>query len=154
MIYVYCHNGCSLHFQNFISLYIFRCPYNLNRNVLVVSPFKTILLSVESWAAGEKIFKLVWRCHQLLFGILAKGPLPRVWRQSLRSLMIRVIMKWSRGGCAHISWHLPYGWGIHCEAMFLSWCFISLQIFSISIIFWFFFYPSCFYPEDSNPVPL
>ena len=31
---------------------------------------------------GKKIFKLVWRCHQLLSWFLAKGHLPRVSRQS------------------------------------------------------------------------
>ena len=42
----------------------------------------------------QKSFKLVWRCHQLRSRFLAKGHLPRVSRQSLRWLMIRVIMKW------------------------------------------------------------
>ena len=41
-------------------------------------------------AFGPKIFTLVWRCHQLLSGFLAKGHLPRVSRWSL---MIRVTMK-------------------------------------------------------------
>ena len=50
------------------------------------------------------------RCQQLLSGFLAKGHLPLVSRQSRRSLMISVIMKWS-WGCAQISWHLPYSWG-------------------------------------------
>ena len=44
-------------------------------------------------AFGQKNFQLVWRCRQLLFGFLAKGHLPRVSRQSCRSLMIKVIMK-------------------------------------------------------------
>ena len=48
-------------------------------------------------AAAKKSFKLVWRCHQFLSGFLAKGHLPRVPRQSHRSLIIRLIMKWSRG---------------------------------------------------------
>jgi hypothetical protein len=30
----------------------------------------------------QKSFKVVWRCHQLLSGFLAKGYLPRVSRQS------------------------------------------------------------------------
>ena len=30
---------------------------------------------------GKKIFKLVWRCHQLLSGFLTKGHLPPVSRQ-------------------------------------------------------------------------
>ena len=41
-------------------------------------------------ACGQKSFKLVWRCHQLLSGFLAKYHLPRVSRLSRRSLMIRV----------------------------------------------------------------
>ena len=40
------------------------------------------LLSMEPWAAAKKSFKLVWRCHQLLSGFLAKGHLPRVSRRS------------------------------------------------------------------------
>ena len=67
----------------------------------------SVLLYMEQWAAAKKSFKLVWRCHQLLSGFLAKGHLPRVSRQSRWSLMIRVIIKWS---CAQISWHLPYSW--------------------------------------------
>ena len=38
---------------------------------------------------GQKSFKLVWRCHQLLPGFLTKGHLPRVLRQSRRSVMIK-----------------------------------------------------------------
>ena len=45
---------------------------------------------------GQKSFKLMGRCHQLLSGFLAKGHLLRVSRQSYRSLMIRVIMKGPR----------------------------------------------------------
>ena len=59
---------------------------------------------------GQKNFQLVWRCHQLLSGFLAKGHLPRVSHQSHQSLMIRVIMRRS-WGCAQISWHLPYSRG-------------------------------------------
>ena len=51
---------------------------------------------------GQKSSKLVWRCLQLLSGFLAKGYLPRVSRQSRRSLMIRVIIKWSQGLCADL----------------------------------------------------
>ena len=47
-------------------------------------------------------FKLVWRCHQLLSGFLIKGHLPQMSRQPCRSLIIRVIMKWSRGLCTDI----------------------------------------------------
>ena len=57
---------------------------------------------METWAATKKNFQLVWRCHQLLSGFLAKGHLPRVSRQSRRLLMIRVIMKWSWGLCTDL----------------------------------------------------
>ena len=56
------------------------------------------MLSMEPWAATKKSFKLVWRCHHLLYGFLAKSRLPRVSRQSRRSLMTRVIL-----GTVHIS---------------------------------------------------
>ena len=67
----------------------------LQERVNKVSHIHTLdrLLSMETWAAAKKNFHLVWRCHQLLSGFLAKGHLPRVFRQSSRSLMIRVIMK-------------------------------------------------------------
>ena len=38
---------------------------------------------------GQKSFKLVWWCHRLLSGFLAKGRVSRVLRQSRRLLMIR-----------------------------------------------------------------
>ena len=44
-----------------------------------------------------KNIQLEWQYHQLLSGFLAKGYFPRVSRQSRRSLMLRVIMKWSLG---------------------------------------------------------
>ena len=47
-------------------------------------------------------FRLVWQCHQLLSEFLDKGHLPRVSRQSRRSLMIRMIMKWSWGLCTDL----------------------------------------------------
>ena len=47
---------------------------------------------MEPWAAAKKNFQLVWRCHQLLSGFLAKDHLPRVLRQSHQSLMIRVVL--------------------------------------------------------------
>jgi hypothetical protein len=58
-----------------------------------------------TWSHGlrrKKSFKTVCRCHQLLSGFLAKGHLPRVAGQSHRSLMIRVIMKWSRRLCTDL----------------------------------------------------
>ena len=55
-------------------------------------------------------FKLVWRCHQLLSGFLAKGHLLRVSRQSRQSLIIRVIMKWSRELCTDLLTFF-YSWG-------------------------------------------
>ena len=51
---------------------------------------------------GQRIFKLVWRCYQPLSGFLTKDHLPWVSRQSRRSLMIRVIMKSSRGLCTDL----------------------------------------------------
>jgi len=42
---------------------------------------------------SQKSFKLVWQCHQLLSGFLAKGYLPRVSHQSRQSLMRRVLIK-------------------------------------------------------------
>ena len=58
---------------------------------------------------GQKCFKLVWWCHQLLSELLAKGHLSRVLRQSCRSLMKRVItlmkrviMKLSGGLCTDL----------------------------------------------------
>ena len=59
-------------------------------------------ISMEPWATTKKRFKLVWRCHQLLYGFLAKGYLPWVSRQSRRSLMIWVIMKWSWELCTDL----------------------------------------------------
>ena len=67
------------------------------------------LLSMKAMGCGQKSFKLVWRCHQLLSGFLAKGHLPWVSRQSRRSLMIRVIMKWSWGLCTDLL--ASYNWG-------------------------------------------
>ena len=98
-----------------------------NLTVLVFWHFTKTLLAVLIWrlqdfintclsaahgtmGRGQKNFHLVWRCHQLLSGFLAKGHLTRVSRQSRRSLMIRVIMKWS-WNCAQISWLLPYSRG-------------------------------------------
>ena len=49
----------------------------------------------------QKSFMLVWRCHQLPSGFLAKGHLQRVSRQSRRSLMIRMIMKWTKSWPRH-----------------------------------------------------
>ena len=42
---------------------------------------------------GQENFKLVWPCHQLLFGLLAEDHLPRVSRQSRLSANDRVIMR-------------------------------------------------------------
>ena len=63
--------------------------------------WKLNLLFMEAWTAAKKT-QLLWRCHQLLSGFLGKGHLPRVPRQSRRSLMIRVIMKWSWGLCTDL----------------------------------------------------
>ena len=45
----------------------------------------------------------MWQCHQLLSGFLAKGHLLRVSR---RSLMISMIIKWSRGLCTDLAFSL------------------------------------------------
>ena len=45
----------------------------------------SFLLSMESWAAAKRNVQLVWRCHQLLPGFLAKGHLPRVSCHSRQS---------------------------------------------------------------------
>ena len=42
----------------------------------------------RAMGSGQKSIKLVWRCHYLLSGFLSTGHLPRVSRQSRRSLMI------------------------------------------------------------------
>ena len=68
------------------------------------------LLSMEPWSMAKKTFELVWRCHHLLSGFLAKGHLPWVSCQSRRSLMIRAIMKLSRGQCTDLL-ALTYCWG-------------------------------------------
>ena len=39
------------------------------------------MLNMEPWTVAKKSFKLVWRCHLLLSGLLAKGHLPRMSRQ-------------------------------------------------------------------------
>ena len=62
--------------------------YRSRRQILILHP------AVHgAMGCGQKSLKLVWWCHQLLSGFLAKGHLPRVSRQSRRSLMIKVIMK-------------------------------------------------------------
>ena len=58
---------------------------------------------------GQKSFKLVWWCKQLLTGFLAKGHLSPVSRQLRRSLMIRVIIKLSWGLCTDLL--APYSRG-------------------------------------------
>ena len=71
----------------------YACKVYLYR-LLISSQFPVV-----HWAmgCGQKNFKLVWRCHQLLSGFIAKDHLPRVSRQSRRLIMIRVIIKWSWG---------------------------------------------------------
>ena len=43
--------------------------------------FFVLFLRTGSLGCGQKSFTLVWRCQQLLLGLLAKGQLPRVSRQ-------------------------------------------------------------------------
>ena len=59
---------------------------------------------------SQRSCKLVWRCHQPLSGLLAKDHLPRVLRQSRRSLMIRLILKWSQRLCTDLL-EFDYDWG-------------------------------------------
>ena len=68
-------------------------------------------ISCCPWSHGlwPKNFKVLWWCHQLLSGFLAKGQLFRVSHQS-RSLMIRLIMN-GPGGCRQLSCNLPYSRG-------------------------------------------
>ena len=60
------------------------------------------------WSHGLRLKSLMLdrRCHQFLSGFLVKDHVSR----HVRSIMIRVIMIWSRGFC-QISSNLPYGWG-------------------------------------------
>ena len=51
---------------------------------------------------GQKSFKLVWRCHQLLSGFLIKGHSARVLRRSRMSANDRMIMRWYRGLCTDL----------------------------------------------------
>ena len=69
----------------------------------IISFLFTFVLGIMG--CSQKSFKLVWRCHQLLSGCLAKCHFSRVSRQSLRSLIIRVIMKQSWGLCRDL---LPF----------------------------------------------
>ena len=46
--------------------------------------FSHSLVVHGAMGCGQWSFKLVWRCHQLLSGFLAKGHLPRVSSQSRR----------------------------------------------------------------------
>ena len=64
------------------------------------------------WSHGLRPtnFQLVWWCHQLLSGFLAKGHLPRVSCQSRRSLVIRVTITWSWGLCTDLL-AFVYSWG-------------------------------------------
>jgi len=65
----------------------------LPRKILVRKPtLETIIFFHGAIGCGQETFTLVWWFHQLLSGFLVKGNLPRVSRQSLWSLMIRVIM--------------------------------------------------------------
>ena len=74
--------------------YIRNLCETLERKPEAPDPHAAISAAVHgAMGCGQKSFKLVWLCQQLLSGFLAKGHLPRVSRQSRRSLMIRVIMK-------------------------------------------------------------
>ena len=94
--------------MNYLNLSLYPFKDQLDFEIFCVSPSKflqlqlTTLLFYGTKGCEQESFKLVWRCHQLLSGFLAKGHLPRVLRQSRRSLMIRVIMKWLRGLCTDV----------------------------------------------------
>ena len=60
------------------------------------------LFSMEPWALAKKMFKLVWRCHQLLPGFLPKGHLLQVSRLSYLSANDRIIMRRYRGLCTDL----------------------------------------------------
>ena len=52
------------------------------------------LLSMEQWGCGQKRFKLVWRCHQLLSGFLATCSachVGRSWIWWLYSILLALI---------------------------------------------------------------
>ena len=81
---------------------VFAQPCSVGHLGKVFRVFLSRLVVHGAMGYGQKNFQLVWQCHQLLSGFLAKGHLPRVSRQSRRSLMIRVIMKWSWGLCTDL----------------------------------------------------
>ena len=60
-------------------------------NAKIIMPFQNVvsiavLLSMEPWAAAEKALKLVWRCHQLLSGFLAKD--------HIFLLLLSLVVRW------------------------------------------------------------
>ena len=58
---------------------------------------------MEPWAAtNKKQLRLVWRCYQFLSGFLANAHFLWVSHQSRLSLLLRVIMRWSRGLCTDL----------------------------------------------------
>ena len=86
---------------DFITFVFIWSPVELSwiENLFPLSHDCYLCLVHGAMGCGQKNFQLVWRSHQLLSGFLAKGHLPRVSRQSSRSPMIRVIMRWSWGLC-------------------------------------------------------
>ena len=75
------------------------CHFMSYLSLLHLFPFNVLIFAFCPWNAARKAIKLVWQCHQLLSGFLAKGHLPQVSHQLL---MIRVIMKWSWGLCSDL----------------------------------------------------
>ena len=60
----------DLHFCRSLLVFITRCPFT----------FLPVVL--EAMFCGQKSLLLVWRCHQLLSGLIANNHFPRVSRQS------------------------------------------------------------------------
>ena len=90
-----------------ISAYLFTFIGKSNPYFYSVSLFQYLFSTEKTmssccpWSHGcsQKSVKLVWQCHQLLSGFLAKDHLPWVL---CGSLMIRVIMKFSGGLCTDL----------------------------------------------------
>ena len=60
-------------------------PYSYQYRLFTLQGFGaffTVTIIHGVMSCGEKPLKIMWRCHQLLTGVLAKGRLSRVSRQS------------------------------------------------------------------------
>ena len=61
-------------------------------------PVVPVVYGVMGSGQKKKNFQLVWRCHQLLTGFLAKGHLSRVSRQSLYS-RVKLTKRFLQASC-------------------------------------------------------